>query len=133
MQNSKNNFINILNNNNHHLNIHIHNSNNNYSSLTAQPPQSPSLAILSPLSLYPQPPVPQPSLASSLSPFYSNSALPPSLDLGFSVLNFWPPPPPFIFVPLATPLSAALGPKPSLAAALGPLAYSSRSALPPSL
>ena len=41
----------------------------------------------------------------------------------FSVLDFWPPPPPSSFVPLS----------PSLAAALGPLAFYSRSALAPSL
>ena len=46
------------------------------------------------------------------------------IEIGiFPVLDFWSPPPPFIFVPLA----------PSQAAALGPLTFSSRSARPPSL
>ena len=41
----------------------------------------------------------------------------------FPVLDFWPPPPPFIFLPLS----------PSLAATIGPIAYSSHSPRPPSL
>ena len=43
-------------------------------------------------------------------------------EFNAGVGDFWPPPPPFIFVPLS----------PSLAAALCPLAFSSRCSRPPS-
>ena len=51
---------------------------------------------------------------------------PRNIDIGFLA-------PPLIFVPLSLSLVAEPGPPASLAAVLGPLAYSSLSAQPPSL
>ena len=44
-----------------------------------------------------------------------------------------PPPPPFIFVPLSPSLAATLGPLAFSSRSARPLAYSSRCARPPSL